>query len=127
MGVERPSVWIVEDEPDAAMLAVDLCEALGLDASVFPASMPYLAALRAHGAPAAIVLDWRLENELSAALYLATRHRYPALPVIFWTGSEFGRLPAMVRGDTMTIVVHKADGAVPFERALGWALNGAAA
>lgn len=123
----RPLIWIVEDEPDAALLAVDLCDALGLDASVFPGSTPYLAALRATHAPAAIVLDWRLENELSAALYLATRHRYPGLPVIFWTGSEFARLPAMVRADAMTIVIDKADGAVPFERALGWALNGAQA
>ena len=56
-------------------------------------------------APSAVVLDWRLENELSAALYLATRHRYPQLPVIYWTGSVESNLPDMVRGDAMTVVV----------------------
>ncbi|HEY6609213.1 MAG TPA: hypothetical protein VI277_08470 [Candidatus Limnocylindria bacterium] len=119
----RP-IWIVEDEPAAAKLAADLCEASGAEASVFRAPLPFLTALRAVGAaPVAIVLDWRLENELSAALYLATRHRYPRMPVIYWTGSVSSRLPAMVRGDTMTVVVDKADGSVPFERAIAWALD----
>ncbi len=118
----RP-IWIVEDEPAAAKLAADLCEASGAAASVFHAPLPFLAALRAVQAPVAIILDWRLENELSAALYLATRHRYPRMPVIYWTGSVSSRLPAMVRGDAMTVVVDKAAGSVPFERALAWALE----
>jgi DNA-binding NtrC family response regulator len=121
--VESRPIWIVEDEPAAAKLAADLCEASGAEASVFRAPLPFLTALRAVEAPVAIVLDWRLENELSAALYLATRHRYPHMPVIYWTGSVSARLPDMVRGDAMTVVVDKADGTVPFERALAWALE----
>jgi hypothetical protein len=45
------------------------------------------------------------------------------MPVIYWTGSVSARLPDMVRGDAMTVVVDKADGTVPFERALAWALE----
>src|SRR5687767_8855251 len=70
-------VWIVEDEPAAGMLAAELCEACGAAASVFRAPLPYLAALRGPTVPMAVVLDWRLENALSAALFLATRHRHP--------------------------------------------------
>jgi DNA-binding NtrC family response regulator len=123
---ESRPIWIVDDEPAAARLAADMCTARGAEAAVFPAPLPYLTALRSVGPPAAVVLDWRLENELSAALYLATRHRYPRLPVIYWTGSVTSKLPDMVRGDAMTVVVDKADGSVPFERALSWALDGAA-
>jgi DNA-binding NtrC family response regulator len=124
---ETRPIWIVEDEPAAAKLAADLCAARGAQASVFPAPLPYLTALRTVEAPIAVILDWRLENELSAALYLATRHRYPDLPVIYWTGSVSSNLPEMVRGDGKTIVVDKADGSVPFEQALSWALDGAGA
>ena len=123
---EHRPIWIVEDEPAAAKLAADLCAARGAEAAVFNTPLPYLTALRSVDAPTAVILDWRLENELSAALYLATRHRYPQLPVIYWTGSVSSNLPEMVRGDTMTVVVDKADGSVPFERALSWALDGAA-
>ena len=122
LGWER-RVWIVEDEPAAATLALDMCEAFGAEASVFRAPLAYLAALRGPGAPMAVVLDWRLENELSAALFLATRHRYPSMPVIYWTASAPSRLPAMIRDDQSTMVVDKADGADSFERALTWALD----
>lgn len=125
-GAESRPIWIVDDEPAAAKLAADLCAARGAAAAVFRAPLPYLTALRSVEPPAAVVLDWRLENELSAALYLATRHRYPRLPVIYWTGSITSTLPDMVRGDAMTVVVDKAEGSAPFERALSWALNGAA-
>lgn len=117
------SVWIVEDEPAAAKLAADLCEASGAASSVFSAPLPYLTALREDGTPSAVVLDWRLEHELSAALFLATRHRYPDLPIIYWTGSVLSSLPAMIRGDARTVVVDKTDGSVPFERAIAWALG----
>ena len=120
-GWER-RVWIVEDEPAAATLALDMCEAFGAEASVFRAPLAYLAALRGPGAPMAVVLDWRLENELSAALFLATRHRHPRVPVIYWTGSPSSSLPAMIRDDQWTMVVDKAGGADSFESALSWAL-----
>jgi DNA-binding NtrC family response regulator len=116
-------VWIVEDEPAAAQLAAELCAGAGVEASLFSGPVPYLDALRNGSAPLAVVLDWRLERELSAALFLATRHRHPELPVIYWTGSVSTALPAMIREDAHTVVVDKAEGAVPFERAVAWALE----
>lgn len=117
----QPRVWIVEDDAAAAALAADLCEAWGAGASVFRAPLPYLAALRESVPPMAVILDWRLEHELSAALFLATRHRYSQLPVIYWTGSTASALPSMITDDALTTVVLKADGAAAVERALDWA------
>ena len=119
----HPPIWIVEDEPASAKLAADICEASGAEPSVFHSPLPYLAALRGEHVPAAVILDWRLEHELSAALYLATRHRYPLLPVIYWTGSVSTTLPGVIRDDAMTVVVDKTDGSLAFERALAWALS----
>jgi DNA-binding NtrC family response regulator len=119
-------VWIVEDEPAAATLAAELCEGWGAEVSVFRAPLPFLSALRDDARPTAVVLDWRLEHELSAALFLATRHRYPELPVIYWTGQGPAALPAMITDDAHTRVVDKAGGAEPFERALDWASSAAA-
>lgn len=123
-GVVRPRVWIVEDEPSAATLAAELCEAGGADPVVYRATLPYLSALRDAARPAAVILDWRLEHELSAALYMATRHRHPEMPVIYWTGSPRRSLPAMIRDDGLTRVVDKADGTEAFDAALTWALTG---
>jgi CheY-like chemotaxis protein len=117
------TVWIVEDELAAAELAADLCEAAGVPASVFRSPLPFLAALRGLSTPRAVVLDWRLEHELSAALFLATRHRFPELPVIYWTGSTARALPAMIRNDRLTRIVDKASGTSAFETALGWAME----
>jgi CheY-like chemotaxis protein len=117
-------VWIVEDEPAAATLAAELCEQVGAAPTVYRSPLPFLAALRASTPPAAVVLDWRLEHELSAALFLATRHRYPHLAVIYWTGSPVEQLPAMIRDDERTRIVDKASGTVAFETALGWAFEG---
>jgi DNA-binding NtrC family response regulator len=114
-------VWIVEDEPASATLAAELCEGWGAEVSVFRAPLPFLSALRDRSRPTAVVLDWRLEHELSAALFLATRHRYPTLPVVYWTGHAAAALPSMITGDARTIVVDKAGGTEPFERALEWA------
>jgi DNA-binding NtrC family response regulator len=121
-GWERRA-WIVDDEPAAASLAADLCEANGASAAVFRLPLPYLTALRSGPAPAVVILDWRLEHELSAALFLATRHRHPRLPIIYWTGSVRGSLPSMIRDDRYTIVVDKASGTAEFEDALAWALD----
>ena len=121
--VAVPSVWVVEDEPAAAALAVELCDASGADATVFRAPLPFLAALRNRPPPDAVVLDWRLEHELRAALFLATRHRYPDMRVMYWTGSAAGSLPAMIREDEHAVVVDKASGSEAFESALRWALE----
>jgi CheY-like chemotaxis protein len=120
------SVWIVEDEPAAASLAADLCSIGGASTRLFPDALTFLTAMRADPAPQAVILDWRLEHELSAALFLATRHRFSRLPVIYWTGSSRLALPAMIRDDPWTTVVDKADGVRAFERALSWAQEVAA-
>ena len=122
-GSWQPHAWIVEDEPAAATLAAELCEASGAVPSVFRLPLAFLTAMRSSPAPAVVVLDWRLENELSAALFMATRHRYPRLPIIYWTGSRTDALPSMIQGDRYTIVVDKAAGASPFQDALSWALD----
>lgn len=121
--LEAPSVWIVEDEPAAAELAADLCVACGARPKLFRSALPFLRAFRDGGLPQAVVLDWRLERELSAALFLATRHRFPMLPVVFWTGSPDSTLPAAVREDPRTRIVDKAAGTGPFDEALDWALH----
>ena len=122
-GDSGPRAWIVEDEQAAASLAADMCEANGAVASVFRLPLAFLSALRAGPAPAVVILDWRLDNELSAALFLATRHQYPHLPIIFWTGSGTDALPSMIRDNGFTRVVDKAAGNSPFEEALAWALD----
>ena len=116
-------VWIVEDEPEAAALAGELCVSCGAEPSIYRAPLPYLTALRSAEPPHAVVLDWRLEHELSAALFLATRHRYPDLPVVYWTGSPGDALPVMIREDARTVVVDKAAGTAAFESAITAALE----
>jgi len=115
--------WIVDDEPAAATLAADLCEAGGAAPSVFRHPLAFLTAMRSSPPPAVVILDWRLENELSAALFMATRHRYPRLPIIYWTGSRTDALPSMIQDDRYTIVVDKAAGSSPLQDALSWALD----
>jgi FixJ family two-component response regulator len=116
-------VWIVEDELTAAELAADLCASANVNASIFRSGPPFLSALRDGAEPRAVVLDWRLEHELSAALFLATRHRFPNVPVVYWTGSPLIALPAMIREDPLTQFVDKGGGSSAFERALRWALD----
>jgi DNA-binding NtrC family response regulator len=117
------SVWIVEDEPTAAELAADLCASANVSATIFRSGQPFLSALRDGAEPRAVVLDWRLEQQLSAALFLATRHRFPNVPVMYWTGSPRIALPAMIREDPLTQFVDKGGGSAAFERALRWALD----
>jgi hypothetical protein len=126
-GTDPPgsAVWVVEDEAAAAALASDLCDAAGLHALVFRSHLPFVAALDADTAPLAVVLDWRLEHQLSAGIFMATRHRFPELPVIYWTAAADG-LPDMIRDDPCTAVVDKAGGVAAFEGALAWALAAAA-
>ena len=116
--------WIVEDEPAVASLAVDLCIERGATPSVFRSSVTFMAALREGPPPAVVILDWRLENELSAAVFMATRHRYPRLPIVYWTGSRADLLPSMITADPHTVVVGKSEGTTAFEEALIAALDG---
>ena len=117
------AVWIVEDEPAAAALAADLCALNGTLAYVYRDAQLFLDALRSEARPAVLVLDWRLERGLSAPLFMAARHREPALPVVFWTGTAADALPQMIQQDPRARVVDKAHGTAAFEGALRWALD----
>ena len=117
----RP-VWIVEDEPDVGRLAAEICDSLGAAPIVFRAPLSFLLALRGSTSPAAVMFDWRLQNELSSGIFLATRHRHRRMPVVYWTNSPEA-LPAMVRDDPLTTVVDKQGGVEALERALTWALE----
>lgn len=122
----RQAVWIVEDEPTAGTLVAEICDAVGAVPTVFRAPLAYLLALRGSTKPEVVILDWRLANELSAGLFLATRHRYQAIPIIYWTNSP-DALPAMIRDDELTLVVGKETGVEPLETALAWAFERTAA
>jgi hypothetical protein len=115
-------VGIVDDDPLVAGLALELCEGLGVRGVVFGAPSPFLKAFEAEP-PGAAVIDWRLERELGAAVFMAARHRFPTLRLVCWTGTEPGLLPAMVRNDPLTVVVDKASGIDAFNDALRWALG----
>jgi FixJ family two-component response regulator len=119
----RRVVAVVEDEPAAAELAAALCDGVGADAELYASPLPFLRSIQERDAPSAMVLDWRLEQELSAALFMAIRHRFPELPVVYWTGADPVDLPSMIRDDPLTRIVEKAGGADAFERALRWALK----
>jgi FixJ family two-component response regulator len=116
-----PVVAILEDDAVLADLAAELCASLGLRPDVHATPAPFLDAI-GDAPPAVMVLDWRLQDQLGAAAFMAVRHRLPDLPVVCWTASPGWRLPEMIRRDPMTQVVDKAAGAIAFEAALRQAL-----
>ena len=120
-GDAAPLVAILEDDPTLADLAVELCSGLGLRPIAHAVPAACLDAFR-EAPPAALVLDWRLRDQLGAAVFMAVRHRHPQLPVVCWTASPAWRLPQMIRQDPMTQVVDKAAGTVGFEWAMRRAL-----
>jgi FixJ family two-component response regulator len=123
LGVEPPAdVVVLEDDPQVAALAVELCREMGLQAAPFPAPAPFLAAY-ALQPPRVVVLDWLLEREIGSAVFLAVRHRFGDVPIVCWTGMEPGLLPDMVAVDARTQVVDKAAGVAPFQDAIRWALD----
>jgi DNA-binding NtrC family response regulator len=117
-----PLIGVVEDDPTVAALAADLCRGMGANAVLFASPAPFLQAL-GDDPPRAVVLDWRLEREVSSAAFMAIRHRYPELPVVCWTATPREGLPVMIHHDPMTRIVDKALGMAAFENALSWALG----
>jgi FixJ family two-component response regulator len=116
-------VVVLEDDPQLAALAVEICEGIGLRTVSFAAPAPFLDSYRMLDAPRVVVLDWRLERELGAAVFMALRHRFGDVPIVCWTGMAAELLPAMVTADTRTRVVAKAEGVGPFQDAVSWALE----
>jgi DNA-binding NtrC family response regulator len=117
-----PLVVVVEDDPTVAALAADMCRGMGANPVLFASPAPFLHSL-GDDPPRAVVLDWRLEREVSSAAFMAIRHRYPELPVVCWTASPREGLPVMIHDDPMTRIVDKALGMGAFEHALSWALG----
>jgi DNA-binding response OmpR family regulator len=115
-------VCVLEDDPTAAELAVEICREHGLDAATFESPSPFLASLGAR-APLVVVLDWQLEREVGAAAFMGIRHRCGQVPIVCWTGTPRQLLPRMVALDPGTRIVDKSDGLDAFESALGWALR----
>jgi len=123
----RPLVVIVEDDGAVADLGSELCDLAGARATTFPAALSLMRAMNDGLTPRVVVLDWRLEREVSAGLFLALRHRHPDLPVLLWTGAGAHQLPEMILRDPLTRVVTKGAGGDPFVAGIGWALQCSAA
>ena len=88
---------------------------------MFRAPLPFLAALREWSPPTAVVLDWRLEHELSAALFLATRHRYPTPAGDLLDRAHCRRAAVDDHGGCPDDRRRQGRRDEPFERALDWA------
>ncbi len=114
---ELPDVVVLEDERALADLAVEVCGHLGLRAVVFRTSAAYSGALGARR-PRLVILDWRLEREVAAAVYLALRHRFHDLQIVLWTATGERELPGMLGADPHTRVVRKSSGLDALEMAI---------
>lgn len=113
----RPHVAVLEDDPQMAAVVVEVCRVMGLRAAVFRTAAAYQAVFH-DSAPRLVILDWRLEREVTAAVFLVMRHRWPGLPIVFWTASTERDLPAMVTSDRRTRVVPKTSGVGALEAAI---------
>jgi CheY-like chemotaxis protein len=114
---ELPDVAVLEDERELADLAVEVCRQLGLSAGVFGTPAAYNVAF-GQRRPRLVILDWRLDREVAAAVYMALRHRFGDLQIVLWTATGEGELPGMLGADPHTRVVRKSSGLVSLETAL---------
>ena len=117
-----PDVAVLEDEPHLAELAVELCDRMGLTAATYRSPANFLGEV-SHHTPRLLVLDWRFERELGAAVFMTVRHRFGDLPIVCWTATAITDLPAMLVRDPNVRIVQKARGAEAFEAALRWAVS----
>ena len=115
-------VAVLEDDPELAALAVELCRKLGLVAIQYPSPGAFLATVGVRP-PRLLILDWRFERELGSGAFLAVRHRFGALPIVCWTSTPLTDLPAMLAGDERVRIVPKSAGIRAFETAVGWAAS----
>ena len=112
-----PDVAVLEDERELADLAVEVCRQLGLTASVFRTAAAYNETF-AGRRPRLVILDWRLDREVAAAVYMALRHRFDDLQIVLWTATGERELPGMLGADPRTRVVRKSSGLETLEAAL---------
>jgi DNA-binding NtrC family response regulator len=118
--VPNPDVAVLEDDPQLAELAVELCARVGLSAATYPSPAAFLGGV-GLAPPRLLILDWRFERELGAAVFMTVRHRFGDLPIVCWTATPAHDLPAMVADDPRVRIVSKSDGIDVFESAVRWA------
>jgi FixJ family two-component response regulator len=113
-------VAVLEDDPTLAALAVELCDRIGLSAATFPSPAGFMGDM-SHTPPRLLILDWRFERELGAAVFMAVRHRFGDLPIVCWTATPISDLPSMLIRDPRVRIVQKSVGIDAFESAVRWA------
>lgn len=117
-----PDVAVLEDDPNLAELAVELCDRMGLSAATYRSPAGFLGEV-GHHAPRLLILDWRFERELGAAVFMSVRHRFGDLPIVCWTATAITDLPAMLVRDPNVRIVQKSRGIGAVEAALRWAIS----
>jgi FixJ family two-component response regulator len=117
-----PDVAVLEDDQTLSDLAVELCDRMGLSSATYRSPAGFLGEV-SHISPRLLILDWRFERELGAAVFMAVRHRFGDLPIVCWTSSSITDLPAMLVRDPSVRIVQKARGVDAFESAVRWALE----
>ena len=115
-----PDVAVLEDQEHAALLAIEACDGLGLTAATFSSPATFLSHFT-NMEPRIVVLDWRLEQNVGAGVFMALRHRFGLLPIVCWTAMPPSSLPDIVTSDGRTMVVQKTSGIDALESALRWA------
>ena len=94
MAIERPVVFVVDDDPSMRDAVEDLVASVGLEPRVFATPQEFLQAKRAD-APGCLVLDVRLPGASGLAFQQELAKAGIHLPVIFITGH--GDIPMSVR------------------------------
>jgi len=94
MAIERPIVFVVDDDPSMRHALQDLVASVGLEPRAFATPQEFLQARRAD-APSCLVLDVRLPGASGLAFQEELARAGVRVPVIFITGH--GDIPMSVR------------------------------
>src|SRR5258708_10480174 len=94
MAIERPVVFVVDDDPSMRRALEDLVASVGLEPCVFATPREFLQASRAD-VPSCLVLDVRLPGSSGLAFQEELARAGVRVPVIFITGH--GDIPMSVR------------------------------
>ena len=94
MAIERPVVFVVDDDPSMRHALQDLVASVGLEPRVFATPREFLQASRAD-VPSCLVLDVRLPGSSGLAFQEELARAGVRVPVIFITGH--GDIPMSVR------------------------------
>jgi len=94
MAIERPVVFVVDDDPSMRSALQDLVASVGLEPRVFATPREFLQASRAD-VPSCLVLDVRLPGSSGLAFQEELARAGVRIPVIFITGH--GDIPMSVR------------------------------